>query len=205
MKNVNEILKTFGVELSEEQQADLNKQVAENYKTVAEFDKKVTKLESERDQFKEQLNTANEALKGFEGVNVEEINQKLADYQKQVEDVKNEYAGKLYEREFNDVLTQELSGYKFSSKSAEKAVKEQILARKLPMENGKILGLSDLVESIKGTDPDAFASEQTPPAKFTAPLSGTPTPKKMTRAEIMAIKDTRERQKAIAENMELFT
>ena len=54
--------------------------MAKNYKTIAEYDKKIKKVEAERDGYKEQLDTANETLKGFEGVDVEEMNKKLEQY-----------------------------------------------------------------------------------------------------------------------------
>ena len=41
MKNIIDILKGLGIEVPEDKASDLNKEVAENYKTVAEFDKKV--------------------------------------------------------------------------------------------------------------------------------------------------------------------
>lgn len=48
MKNINEILKDLGIEVPEDKTAELQKLVAENYKTVAEFDKKVGRVETER-------------------------------------------------------------------------------------------------------------------------------------------------------------
>ena len=46
MKNINEILKELGITVPEDKTAELQKLVAENYKTVAEFDKKVGRLET---------------------------------------------------------------------------------------------------------------------------------------------------------------
>ena len=57
----------------EDKKQDITKQVAENYKTVAEFERVKSRLEVERDNYKDSLETAQTALKKFEGVNVEEL------------------------------------------------------------------------------------------------------------------------------------
>ena len=44
MKNIEAILTEAGIELTDEQRAAITKGVAENYKTVNEFNSKVTKL-----------------------------------------------------------------------------------------------------------------------------------------------------------------
>ena len=73
MKNINEILKDLGITVPEDKAAELQKLVAENYKTVAEFDKKVGRLETERDGLQSQLDTAAETLKKFEGIDADQI------------------------------------------------------------------------------------------------------------------------------------
>ena len=50
--------------------------MAENYKTVAEFEKVKSRLEVERDNYKDSLDTAQNSLKEFEGVDVKELNGK---------------------------------------------------------------------------------------------------------------------------------
>lgn len=73
MKNIFEILAALGIAIPEEKKQDITKQVAENYKTVAEFERVKSRLEVERDNYKNSLETAQTALKKFEGVNVEEL------------------------------------------------------------------------------------------------------------------------------------
>lgn len=73
MKNIFEILAALGIAIPEDKKQDITKQVAENYKTVAEFERVKSRLEVERDNYKDSLKTAQTALKKFEGVNVEEL------------------------------------------------------------------------------------------------------------------------------------
>ena len=44
MKNIIDICKDFGIEIPAGEHAEFNKAVAENYKTVAEHEKKVNRL-----------------------------------------------------------------------------------------------------------------------------------------------------------------
>ena len=60
MQNIIEILKSNGIEVPEDKVATINKAVAENYKTVSEVEKKTSKLESERDSWKDRAETAEE-------------------------------------------------------------------------------------------------------------------------------------------------
>ena len=203
MKNALEIVKALGIELTEEQQQTLNSEISANYKTSAEFDKKIRKLQEEKDNLQAQFDSASEALKGFEGVNVEEVNKKISEYETKVRDLENSYKAKMEEREFNDALQSALADVKFSSESAKRAIVADINKAGLKMMNGKILGLGEYLDEIKKTDASAFAPEKEQ-ARFTAPKDTHSNSPKLTKADIMKIRDTAERQKAIEENMNLF-
>ena len=71
MKNIEQILKEAGIEVTDEQKAAVNKGVTENYRTKSDYDKQAKKLEaaeSDRDTYKEQLDTANETLEKFKDI-----------------------------------------------------------------------------------------------------------------------------------------
>lgn len=159
MKNIIDICKDFGLEIPADKQSDFNKAVAENYKTVAEFDKRVGKLESERDAHKDRADTAEEALKGFEGIDPADLNDQIEKWKQKAEQAEKDAQAKLEERDFNDALKAEMEGYKFTSAAAKKAVMSEIQAAGLKLKNGKILGLSDLIEQIKKDDASAFVDE----------------------------------------------
>lgn len=69
--------------------------------------------------------------------------------------------------------------------------------------DGKLEKTDDLKKAIENDWADFRISEQTTGAPVANPPAGI-SPAKMTKAEIMAIKDAKERQTAIAENHELF-
>ena len=207
MDNIFAILKNHGIEVPEDKKTAIEKEIRVNYKTISEFEKALGKVEGERDNYKQQLDDANETLKGFEGVDVKTIQTQLDEYKTRAENAEKDYTAKLEARDFEDALKTAMDGYKFSSEAAKKAVMAEVKASGLKLKNGKILGLNDLMETIKEGDASAFVDDGNPPAKFTQRMGssgGTPPAGGKTKEEIMAIKDRDARRAAIAENMHLF-
>ena len=193
MLNITEILKANGAEASEDQLKAITKAVAENYKTISEHDKKVGKLEAERDNLKEQLDTANETLKSFEGVDADGMKATIEDYKTKLKEAEEKYKQELYERDFSDTLATEIEGYKFSSEYAKNAVIAEIKDAGLKMVDGKIIGLNDMIETIKAKDASAFVDEEqesleSHKATFTKPLNSKKPGSKITMSELMRMK-----------------
>ena len=82
-----------------------------------------------------------------------------------------------------------------------KASKETIYNLKIGTD-GKFENVTEVEKGIKEAYADYITTETTQGANVSNPLGGEPG--KMTKKEIMEIKDAGERQKAIAENHELF-
>lgn len=195
MKNILEICKDFGLEIPADKQADFSKAVAENYKTVAEFDKKVGKLEAERDTHKERADTAEETLKSFEGIDPTKVKDEIDKWKKAAEEAQQNAQKQLDERDFNDTLKTELDKIQFTSAAARRDVEAQIRAAGLKQKDGVILGLTDLIGQIKAAEADAFVDENQQrlegnKTRFTDPKSGNPDPgKKYTMSDLMRMKN----------------
>ena len=207
MQNIEAILKQFGLVVPKEQSEDFRKVFHENYKTVKDYEK----VESDRDKWKGQAETAEETLKRFDGVDLETMQAELDTWKQKAETAENDYKQKIYDRDFSDALKTEMESIKFSSEAAKKAVMTEIKESGLKLKDGKILGLSDLIGQIKERDASAFVDEQSEKAKqqaarFTTPGTGRSTGGTgiMTKDDIMKIKDPSERQAAIAQNLNLF-
>ena len=209
MQNIIEILKSNGIEVPEDKVATINKAVAENYKTVSEVEKKTSKLESERDSWKDRAETAEETLKGFEGKDFDTITKERDEWKKKAEDAEKEYSAKEAEREKQELLKEAFAEIEFTSESAKKAIMAHI-SENVSVKNGKLIGFNDLLEDAKKNDASAFVDKaqqnlEQNKAKFTTPMNkqggkvGT-----MTKDEIMAIKDRGERREAMLANKELF-
>ncbi len=206
MENIHAILKKFGLEIPEDSKADFDKDVAANYKTQSEFEKKLGKVESERDNYKQQLDTATETLKSFEGVDIPTLQTQLKDWQTKAENAEKDYQAKLEARDFEDALKTAMEGYKFTSEAAKKAVMSEVKEKGFKCDNGKILGLADYMDTIKARDASAFADEGNPPAKFTQRMNNSSgkVVDGVTKKSIMEIKDYVQRQAMIAQHPELF-
>ena len=156
MKNIIEILSDLGIAVPEDNHAALNKAVAENYRTVAEYEKKITRLEAERDTHKERADTAEQTLKGFEGIDPTKINEEVASWKKKAEEAEQAARKQLEERDFNDALKTSMDSVQFTSTAARKAVETEVRAAGLKLQDGKILGFADLIEKIRKEDASAF-------------------------------------------------
>ena len=190
MKNITTILSELGIEVPEEKKEALAKSVNENYKTVAEFTKLSGKLSDEEAR----RTQAEDALKKFDGLDPDSVAKEIEDWKQKAIDAEREYTAKAQKRDYEDALAKELDGYKFSSKSARAAIEEKLRDTKLPMHDGKILGLRDRMEQIKEEDAEAFAPDKSDVPNFTSPK--TAPAKRRTKDEIAAIEDPDERMKA---------
>ena len=137
--------------------------------------------------------------------------EKVPDLQKKLEDYeKDDWKGK-YEKEHIGFDNAKEAAYKkmledsgVSSKVinlALKASKETIDNLKIGTD-GKFENATEVEKGIKEAYADYITTETTQGANVSNPPGGEPG--KMTKKEIMEIKDAGERQKAIAENHELF-
>jgi len=98
MKNIYEILKDYGLEIPEEKKADFDKSWKENYRTKNEYDKAV----NQRDEYKTSLDTVNEKLKEFDGVDVADLKGQITKLQDDLKTQKETYDAKEAERVFTD-------------------------------------------------------------------------------------------------------
>lgn len=118
MKNIEAILKEAGLEVTAEQLAAIEKAVKENYKTVVDYDKQKEKLDAAEDKAK----TLEESLEKFKDVDPEALKQSIEDLKKELKQKDTEYAGKIADRDFEDVLKDAISGAKGKNAKAIRAL-----------------------------------------------------------------------------------
>lgn len=100
MKNIHELLKELEYEVPADKKAEFDKAVNDNYKTISEYDKVKTK----NDSLESQLTEAKEALKGFEGVDVNALNGKITELTNSLAAKETEYNQKIADMEFDSAL-----------------------------------------------------------------------------------------------------
>lgn len=159
VKIINELEK-LGIVMTDEQKESVKKSIGEEVYSKSEHEKKVEKIETERDGFKERAETAEETLKGFEGKDFETITKERDEWKKKAEQSEEEYKAKIAERDYKDAVEEAVKDLKFTSSSAKKAFIADIMADPLKMKDGKLLGFSDFVEAYKKDDASAFVDEK---------------------------------------------
>lgn len=177
MKNIYEILKSFGLEVPEDKKAEFDKLLNENYKTQAEVNNlngKLTKTEGERDALQAKYNTDI----AQRDTDLADLKQKLADAGTDAETLKNlqtefdnlktnyanaqaDYQKELNKQAYEFAVKEKTNGLQFTSNSAKKAFLSDALAKNLTMDNGNILGFDDFVNAYKEQDAGAFVVETT--------------------------------------------
>lgn len=115
MKNILTILKELGIEVPKEKEADLDKAVAENYKTVADYDKQKEKLDAANktieanDTAMKELQTK---LDGFKDVDVSGLNQRIKDLETEKSNIQKDYDAKIADRDFDDLVKESIAAVK---------------------------------------------------------------------------------------------
>lgn len=162
MKNIFEILAALGIVIPEDKKQDITKQVAENYKTVAEFEKVKSRLEVERDNYKDSLDTAQNSLKEFEGVDVKELTADLAKKD-------TEYQAKISDMEFDATLDNAITASKTRNVKALKALLD---VETLKASKNQAEDIKTAIENVKKDNDYLFESSE--PIKNPVAPTGTP-------------------------------
>lgn len=80
-------------------------------KIMTENGSDIEKVKAERDTYKAQLDTAQQTLKGFDGVNVAELQGKITQLSNDLAAKDSQYQEQLAERDFQDLLKATASSY----------------------------------------------------------------------------------------------
>ena len=197
MKNMIEICKDFGIEIPAEKHAEFNKAVAENYKTAAEFEKKVNRLNDDLAAEKKRADTAVETLKGFEGKDFDAITRERDEWKRKHDEAVSSYQKEQEEREFNSSLEAAISEYK--GKNA-KAIMALLDVDKLRGSKNQEKDIKAALDALRTENGYLFEDNGGTP-RFTDPNGGGGAPvgggNALTVENIRAIKDPAERQAKI--------
>lgn len=153
MKNIYDILKDFGLEVPEDKKADFDKVWKENYRTKADYDK----VAGQRDDYKTSLDTVNEKLKEFEGVDVADLKGQIATLQDDLKKKDDEYAAKEAERTFNDALDKAITA---AGGRNPKAIRGMLDLETLKGSNDQTEDIKKALEAVKESDSYLFGSDE---------------------------------------------
>lgn len=205
MKIISELEK-LGLELTDEQKTAITKKFSEDVISNFEHEKKLGKVESDRDAWKERANTAEETLKGFDGKDLESITKDRDEWKKKFEALEADQNKAKQEAELEAAINEHVEGLKFKDEYRKRAYIEDLKKEGYQVKDGKLIGASDFQKKY---DADAFVDEkqqklENKRAKFTTKTNQQTDGAAPTKEQIMALKDPAERQRAIRENIDLF-
>ena len=202
MKNIHTILSEAGITIPEDKKADFDKAVAENYKTTAEFEKKVSRLTEDLTAEKKRADEAVETLKGFEGKDFDAITRDRDEWKRKHDENQQKYQQEQEEREYNADLEAAATAAKCRDLKALTAHLDHDALRK--SKNRK----TDMEAAINAqrTERSYLFEDNGGAPKFTDPKgNGGNGSGAMTREDIMKITDRAERRATMAKNQHLFT
>ena len=195
--NIVEKLKHFNVEVT----AEMEKAFAGDFLSEKEVEKKLSKAESDRDAWKERAETAEETLKKFDGKDVDAMQREINDWKKKAEDAEKNFTAKEAEREKQELLKEAFADIEFTSNAAKNAIVAQI-GENVSVKNGKLIGFNDLLEDAKKNDASAFVTKEGTQRITSGTVNNNNSGGGvLTKKDIDGIKDSRERQRAIAESL----
>lgn len=196
MKDIYAILTGIGIEVPEEHKATLDKEWKENYRTIAEFEKATAK----RDELKTSLDTVQEQLKAFDGVNLEEYKTQISTLTKDLDAEKAARAADEAKHQLESTVETFMGGKQFVNDLTAESIRGKLMAE-LDKDTAKGRSIDDIFKIIVSdkdgnqipnilVDPGHQAAEGGK-VVFTTPKTKAPAPgTKLSTAELMKLKNT---------------
>lgn len=193
-------------------QEQINFVMAENGKDIDKIQKKLDDMTVERDKEKSRADTAEETLKGFDGVDVEKLNKSIADWKKKAEDAEKDYKQKIADRDFDDLLKEAI---KSANGLNEKAIMGCLDIPTLKASKNQKSDIESAIKTLSEAEDSKmlFKAENIVTPHFTSVNKGGNNGSCIKSKEDIYATDpktgkfiygTAERQKLIAENPQLF-
>lgn len=123
----------------------------------SDLEKAKAKLEAERDNYKSQLETAQNALKEFEGVDIKDLQEKINTLNDDLKRKDTEYTQKIADMEFNSVLDGAINS---SGAKNAKAVKSLLDLESLKASKNQADDINKALEAVKTENDYMFESKE---------------------------------------------
>ncbi len=136
--------------------------IAIHGKDIEKHKRQIETLEGERDGFKTQFETADAALKKFDGIDPEKIQGEVQTYKTQLEDAKKDFAKQLTQRDQRDWITEQLDKYGVKSPFARKQLTSDCMAEDsgLTWKDGAFFGFDDFMKAAKEKDSGLYQTQE---------------------------------------------
>lgn len=131
-------------------------------KDIEKYKKRVSDLETERDDLNTRLSTAEDTLKKFDGIDPAAIKQEVETYKKAAEEAKESYTAKLKERDQKDWLDKKLTEYGVKSPYARRQLMSDAMSADsgLSWKDGSFFGFDDYMKAAHEKDASLYQTAE---------------------------------------------
>ena len=171
MKDFKEILKQAGITVTDEQLATVETEMKANYKPIADYNKQKEKL----DASDEKVKTLTASLDKFKDVDPTALTQTIEDLKGKLTQKDAEFAQRLADRDFDDLINTNINTLK--GKNA-KAIKALLDVDALKQSKNQAEDIKTALEALQKADDSAFLFETVQPQAQGSfnPIGGISTP-----------------------------
>ena len=123
---------------------------------------RIAELTQERDQFNAQLETANETLTKFDGIDLTKIKDEIESYKQRAAKAESDYKAKLQDRDQRDWLGKKFDAYGVKSPYARKQLEAEAMGKEsgLSWKDGAFFGFDDFMAAAKKNDAGLYETEE---------------------------------------------
>lgn len=127
-------------------------------KSLTKVQKEVEDLKTKNQSIQTQLDTANDTLKKFENVDVEQIQKELKEHKERADKAEKDYAAKILSRDQDDWLKTKFDEYGVASPYARKQLSNEIKDEKegLKWKDKEFSGFDDFMKKAKEADKSLY-------------------------------------------------
>lgn len=131
MENIHDLLKGIGIEVPEEKKAEFDKAFLENYKTVNDYNKQKTKIDSLNENLKnanDKISELGETLKSYEGTDktITDLKAQVADFEQKEQDRINAEKLEKEDAELTAKIRNEIGEVEFVNQYTEESIYNSI-------------------------------------------------------------------------------
>lgn len=156
MKDFKEILKQAGITVTDDQLATIETEMKANYKPIADYNKQKEKL----DASDEKVKTLTASLDKFKDVDPAALTQTIEDLKGQLTQKDAEFAQRLADRDFDDLINVNINTLK--GKNA-KAIKALLDVDTLKQSKNQAEDIKTALEALQKAEDSAFLFESVQP------------------------------------------
>lgn len=131
MENIHDLLKGIGIEVPEEKKVEFDKAFLENYKTVNDYNKQKTKLDTLNENLKnanDKISELGETLKSYEGTDktITDLKAQVADFEQKEQDRINAEKLEKEDAELTAKIKNEIGEVEFVNQYTEESIYNSI-------------------------------------------------------------------------------